>query len=411
MPFMSKSKLEQSWRPENGWFSVLGPGLMVCLATSDVGGLFTMAVSGASTSYLALLLQPLLIPALYMAQELTVRLGAYSHRSLSGLASDHLGRACGTLTLIACVGVCMTAVVSEFTGLATVGELWGIPRIPSCLLSAALLSVVVLKGCFQHVEKVGLLLAGFTCVFVALGFFCRPSMDELQAVFSQKSLEVMQQMDVRRTAAANFGTIITPWMLFYQLSAMVEKRLTPGGVPLARLDTAVGTVMAQAVLASVLMIFARFSRGADLEHMPLHEVLVVPLQPLLGNLGAKVLMTCFLMGSSMLVTLLAALTVAWNCGDTVAARGTSSLTWRLVMLLPIVLGTIMIGRNLANIVHLNISIQVVNGLSMPFIVAVLFLLARSDALPPGLRLQGTYSVICSMLFSACAIIAVACAVF
>jgi len=358
-----------------------------------------------------LLLQPLLIPALYMAQELTVRLGAYSHRSLSGLASDHLGRACGTLTLIACVGVCMTAVVSEFTGLAAVGELWGIPRLPSCLLSAALLSAVVLKGSFQHVEKVGLLLAGFTCVFVILGFACHPSADELQAAYSQKALEVAQQTGIRRIAAANFGTIITPWMLFYQLSAMVEKRLTPGGIPLARLDTAVGVVMAQAVMASVLMIFARVSRGVDLEHMPLHEALVVPLQPLLGNLGAKVLMTCFLMGSSMLATLVATLTVAWNCGDTVAARGTSSLTWRLVVLLPIVLGAIIIGRNLANIVHLNISIQVVNSLSTPFIVAVLFLLARSDALPPGLRLQGTYSVICGVLFSVCAIITVGCAVF
>lgn len=413
IPFSVKPKTwESGTRLERGALAVLGPGIMVCLADSDIGGLFTMAVSGSRCGYLLLLLQPALIPVLYLAQELTVRLGACSHRSLSGLAFDHLGRFWGAATLLACVGVGSSAVVSEFTGVAAVGELWGIPRLPACLISAVLLSAVVLRGSFHAVEKVGLALAASSVVFIVLGFMCRPSASEFwthhQAPIS-KIAETTRETDLHKIVAANFGTVITPWMLFYQLSAMVEKRLVLADLPLARAETAVGAFCTQAVMASVLMTFARLAPGSDLEHMPLHEALVAPLRPLLGEFWAKVLMSCGLLGSSMLATLVASLAVAWNCADTLGNRGTSSLIWRIGVLLSVAFGAIIIGCNLANIVRLNVTIQVVNGLSMPFVVFVLFQLARSDALPPALRLQGYYAVLCAVLFTVCSVVTVVCA--
>ena len=55
--------------------SVLGPGLVVMLADTDAGSLITAAQSGAVWGYSLLLLQLILVPILYIAQELTVRLG------------------------------------------------------------------------------------------------------------------------------------------------------------------------------------------------------------------------------------------------------------------------------------------------------------------------------------------------
>ncbi|CAK0815810.1 unnamed protein product, partial [Prorocentrum cordatum] len=48
--------------------SVLGPGLMVCLADSDIGGLSTMAMAGSETGYTLVSMQFVLIPALYLVQ-------------------------------------------------------------------------------------------------------------------------------------------------------------------------------------------------------------------------------------------------------------------------------------------------------------------------------------------------------
>ena len=61
-----------SWRR---FFAVVGPGLVVMLADTDAGSVITAAQSGAQWGYRLLLLQFILIPILYIVQELTVRLG------------------------------------------------------------------------------------------------------------------------------------------------------------------------------------------------------------------------------------------------------------------------------------------------------------------------------------------------
>ena len=54
---------------------MFGPGLVVMLADTDVGSVITAGQSGVQWGYRLLLLQLVLIPILYMVQELTVRLG------------------------------------------------------------------------------------------------------------------------------------------------------------------------------------------------------------------------------------------------------------------------------------------------------------------------------------------------
>ncbi|EQD27849.1 hypothetical protein B2A_15083, partial [mine drainage metagenome] len=48
------------------------------LADTDVGSVITAAQSGAQWGYRLLLWQLLLVPVLYVAQELTVRLGIFT---------------------------------------------------------------------------------------------------------------------------------------------------------------------------------------------------------------------------------------------------------------------------------------------------------------------------------------------
>src|SRR5260370_27876020 len=53
--------------------------------------------------------------------------------------------------------------------------------------------------------------------------------------------------------AANIGAVIMPWMVFYQQSAVVEKKLTIADLPAARLDTGIGAVLTQVIMAAVLV--------------------------------------------------------------------------------------------------------------------------------------------------------------
>ena len=64
-----------SWK---SFFVVAGPGLVVMLADTDVGSIITAAQSGVQWGYRLLLLQILLVPVLFVVQELTVRLGIFT---------------------------------------------------------------------------------------------------------------------------------------------------------------------------------------------------------------------------------------------------------------------------------------------------------------------------------------------
>ena len=59
---------------------VAGPGIVVMLADTDAGSVITAAQSGAQWGYRLLMLQVVLIPILYLVQELTVRLGVVTRR-------------------------------------------------------------------------------------------------------------------------------------------------------------------------------------------------------------------------------------------------------------------------------------------------------------------------------------------
>ena len=60
--------------------SFIGPGMINSLADTDAGCLVVAADSGARWGYSLVSLQLLLIPVLFLAQELTVRLGVYTRK-------------------------------------------------------------------------------------------------------------------------------------------------------------------------------------------------------------------------------------------------------------------------------------------------------------------------------------------
>ena len=72
--------------------AVAGPGLVVMLADTDAGSIITAAQSGAEWGYGLLLLQLVLVPILFMVQELTVRLGIVTRKGHAELISDQFGR-------------------------------------------------------------------------------------------------------------------------------------------------------------------------------------------------------------------------------------------------------------------------------------------------------------------------------
>jgi Mn2+/Fe2+ NRAMP family transporter len=62
-----------------------------------------------------------------------------------------------------------------------------------------------------------------------------------------------------------------PWMIFYQQSAVLDKGLTANDLKVARWETAIGAVVTQLIMASVLIAVAA-TIGRTNPHTPLNDV-------------------------------------------------------------------------------------------------------------------------------------------
>ncbi len=85
-----------------GLLAVWGPGLIVMLADTDAGCLITAAQSGAQWGYAMVLPQIVLIPILFMTQEIVVRLGVVTGKGHGALIRQHFGLGWGPCRLGRC---------------------------------------------------------------------------------------------------------------------------------------------------------------------------------------------------------------------------------------------------------------------------------------------------------------------
>ena len=129
---------------------VVGPGLVVMLADTDAGSAIVAAQSGAQWGYRLLLLQLLLMPILYVVQELTVRLGLATRKGHGELIAERFGKGWAWLSVSTLLVSCVGAMLTEFSGIAGVGLLFGVSPWISISLTVIFLVVVATTGSYRQ---------------------------------------------------------------------------------------------------------------------------------------------------------------------------------------------------------------------------------------------------------------------
>ena len=161
-------------RPFATALAAFGPGIIVMLADTDAGSIITAAQSGAQWGYRLLLLQAVLIPVLFIVQELTLRLGLVTGRGHGELIRQTFGvrwawLSCWTLVL-ACVG----ALITEFSGMAGVGLLFGIPSWMTMLVVVGGMLTMIWTASYRSVERVAVVFGAFELVFLYVALRSHP---------------------------------------------------------------------------------------------------------------------------------------------------------------------------------------------------------------------------------------------
>ncbi|HLY00801.1 MAG TPA: divalent metal cation transporter, partial [Roseiarcus sp.] len=199
--------------------AVWGPGLLVMLADTDAGNVVTAAQAGAEWGYRLLPLVLLLIPMLAMVQELTVRLGLATGLGHGELIRARFGPGWAWLSTLGLAGAVIGSLITEFTGVAGVGELFGLSRSFTLPLAAAALLIIVASGSYKRVERTALIIGLFQLAFFIVAWAAHPGLKAL----ARDAIDLpLRNRDFLFMAAAVIGATFNPCMIFYQQSATVD---------------------------------------------------------------------------------------------------------------------------------------------------------------------------------------------
>jgi len=381
------------------FLGIIGPGLVVMLADTDVGSVITAAQSGAVWGYNLLLLQVILIPILFIVQELTVRLGIVTGKGHGELIKEKFGPvwawiSVGTLT-IASFG----ALITEFAGIGGVGLIFGIPLWVSVGAAIVFLAVVALTGSYRSVEKIAILIGSFELAFVLVAIWAHPKIDVILTGMIQIP---WKNSDYLYLAAANVGAVIMPWMIFYQQSAIVDKKLKISDLRASRWDTILGAIITQIIMAAVL-IAAAATIGTSDPGTPLNTVqqLAKALTPFFGDTFGTIAFAMGIIGAGMVASIVVSLAMAWGLGEvtgykhSLEHRPLDAPWFYTIYIIGLILGGLLVVSGV-NLVKLSIDVQIMNALLLPIVLGFLYLLAIK-VLPDKYKLKGAKAVFAGII--------------
>ncbi len=385
--------------------AVWGPGLLVMLADTDAGNVVTAGQGAARWGYRLLPLLIVLIPLLYMIQEITVRLGVFTGRGHGELIRERFGTGWAYLSTVGLVAATVGSLVTEFTGVAGVGELFDVPRALTLPLAAAALLAIVATSSYRRVERAALIVGLFEFAFFAIAWVAHPS---LATVARDAADWPVGNGDFMVLVAAVIGATFNPWMVFYQQSATVDKKLRPADLPHARLDTAVGAALTQCLTGAVLVAVAgALATGRGPGSLSSIGEISGALTPVLGGAAGRVVFGAGVLGASLVAAIVSSLALAWGVGEVSGYRRSLrdrpfEAKWFYGIYAAAIAGSAFAVFIAKDLVWLNVAAQVLNALLMPLVVGFLIALGVR-ALPPSHRLRGAYLwlvVGCSAVVSA-----------
>jgi Mn2+/Fe2+ NRAMP family transporter len=377
-----------------------GPGVVVMLADTDAGSVITAAQSGTRWGYQLLLFQFLIIPVLFMVQELTVRLGLGTGKGYGELILKRFGRSWALLATVVLAVSCLGALVTQLSGLAGIGQMFGIPAWQTVTIAVLMIFAMVWTGSYHSVERVAIILGLFEMAFFVVAWKAAPDGADMAAQIRHVPLSDPGYLYL---LAASLGTSVMPWTIFYQQSALIDKGLGIGDMKLARIDTLLGAIFCQAVTVAVLVAAAatigKHQSGLNLDSVP---QIADAFAAVLGGSVGRMVFAVGLCGGALVATVVVCLASAWAIGEVTGIHHSlehhpAEAPWFYAAFGVILAAGGTVVASGINAVRLSIAVGVLNALLLPVVLGFIFLLARSE-LPEALRLKGGYAVAVGTIF-------------
>jgi NRAMP (natural resistance-associated macrophage protein)-like metal ion transporter len=309
--------------------AVIGPGVITMVADNDAGGISTYAQTGARTGFNLLWAFIILVPMAYYVQEMTVRLGAVTKRGHAEAIFDAFGPVWGWFSVFDLVLINWLTLVTEYIGMTQAAKLFGVPAWLTLLAVTALLMLIVITGRYWTFERITLIFCAFNLVYIPAAFWAMRTGNvhggwlEVGRGFFRPSFRfgtALGPAAVLTLIMANIGTTITPWQIFFQQSAVVDKGMDIKDIKYGKIDTFIGSLMTCTVAVFIIIataaVFYYHPSGPILVESAAGTAARMPqmITPPWGE-SAKVLFAIGLFDAGLLGALCISLATSWALGE------------------------------------------------------------------------------------------------
>ncbi|SAL79082.1 natural resistance-associated macrophage protein [Caballeronia choica] len=243
-----------SWRARfRTLLAVLGPGLIVMVGDNDAGafGTYTQAGQNYGTSLLWTLL--LLVPVLFVNQEMVLRLGAVTGVGHARLIFERFGKFWGAFSVIDLFILNALTIVTEFIGITFALDFLGVPKIVGVGIAALITMAAVSTGDFRRFERFAVGLCVLSLLLVPVLVSIHPPVSQMtHDLFIPNWPAHSKLSDVMLLVIGIVGTTVAPWQLFFQQSYIIDKRITTRFMKYEKIDLWIG--IAFVMIGAVAMI-------------------------------------------------------------------------------------------------------------------------------------------------------------
>jgi Mn2+/Fe2+ NRAMP family transporter len=244
--------------------AVVGPGLIVMVGDNDAGAFSTYGQAGQVYGTKLLWTLLLLIPVLYVNQEMVLRLGAVTGVGHARLILSRFGKFWGTFEVIDLFLLNGLTIVTEFIGITLAAGYLGVPKVLAVVLAAGIIISTAFTGSFRAFERIAMFFCIGSLLLVPLYLMAHPSASSMATGFTTPGLPggaaTGGMAAVMLLVIGIVGTTIAPWQLFFQQSYVIDKRITPRFMKYEKADLWIGIVIvvvgAAALMGTTAVAFA-----------------------------------------------------------------------------------------------------------------------------------------------------------
>ncbi len=366
--------------------AILGPGLIVMVGDNDAGAFATYGQAGQNYGTTLLWTLTLLIPVLYVNQEMVLRLGAVTGVGHARLIFERFGRFWGAFSVIDLFLLNALTIVTEFIGISLALDYLGLDKTTGVIVSAALVMLAVSTGDFRRFERFAMVLVGASLLLIPIYFMAHPPFVQVARDFVVPRMpEGGKLSDVMLLIIGIVGTTVAPWQLFFQQSYVIDKRITPRFIRYERLDLWIGIALV-IIGGGAIMAFtaATFSGRSEFGNFTDAGGIAAGIGKYVGT-TAGVMFAVALIDAALIGASAVSLSTAYAMGDVFSARHslhrkvTDAKGFYAVYCGLIVIAAAIVLTPGSPLGLLTLAVQVLAGVLLPSATVFLLLLCNDKA--------------------------------